>query len=138
MQNIFSTKEKIIFRSKNEIFLTRRGNIEVKISYNNIHWYFNWLEYSKQIKCTVDWWCARENCDLDDIEYEKYCPSCPQIVVEEIVQDSYTSNEHTKILQPKNLEEVRQNILKEYEKLPHNGLNIKDLYRIMYGIWVLE
>lgn len=68
MQNIFSTKEKIIFRSKNEIFLTRRGNIEVKISYNNIHWYFNWLEYSKQIKCTVDWWCARENCDLDDLE----------------------------------------------------------------------
>ena len=138
MQDLFLTNEPIFFLKNNGSFLTRLGNAEVAVNYNDTHWFVNWWLYETVIKCSADWWCTMEDCDLDDLKYEEYCPRCPRVLTEQAVSDASSSSEHTFIKNPRNIEEVRKNILHEYQKLSHNGLHNKDFSRIMHGTWVLK
>ena len=123
------------------MFGTRLGDIELHVVYNTKEWELNWTQYETVIKCTAEWWCWEKDCDLDELdlrelEPDEHCAECPRILSERFTDTGYWGNDHTEILTPKNLEEVRQNILKVYEKLPHNGLNKDNLYKIMYTKWV--
>lgn len=128
----------IVFFKKNGSFFTRFGSIEVEVIYNDTHWDFNWWKNEAVIKCSADWWCQTKDCDLDTLEYEEYCPQCPRELVVQIIEEAYTSDNHTFIEKPKNIEEVRLNILNEYQKLSHNGLHNQELYKVLYNTWVIK
>lgn len=102
----------IVFKHKDKWFFTRLGDIEVSLNYSDERWYFNWCRYETVTESSG-------------------------LIEDFVVEDSCTNDVHGEVLCPKNLEEVRQNILKTYKNLSHNGLHHKNLREIMYGTWIL-
>jgi hypothetical protein len=112
IQKVCSMGENIVFKHKDKWFFTRLDDIEVMLAYSDRGWYFNWRRYEAVMRSSG-------------------------LVGDRIVEDSCTNDSHSEVLCPKNLEEVRWNILKKYKNLSHNGLHHKNLRKIMYGTWIL-
>ncbi|WP_341755144.1 MULTISPECIES: hypothetical protein [unclassified Candidatus Tisiphia] len=135
MVNSFYTREEILFKYNNHHLFTRLGDIEAQVFFTKTSWTFRWERFCTRNKCEVNYWCENNHCSLDDLDTTEYCNTCPQYVVEDIEEQAFTENQHTLILQPTDIEEVRQNILHDYQSLSHNGLNNQYLYRILHGKW---
>ena len=133
--NVFDTKEIIVFKKHAEFYTTRLGNIELRFSFTRLQWFLEWFEFTDRIKCDENYWCTYNHCSLDDITNSEYCFNCPKEIIEAISAQASVSNTHTLISNPLVIEDVRKNILHDYQSLAHNGLNKKFLYRILYSTW---
>jgi hypothetical protein len=127
----------IKFTKNKNFYITRIGNIELKFSFDTSHWLLDWTEYTNRIKCDEIYWCIHNNCSLDEIVGDEYCEFCPQEIIETIQGCASAYNDNALISNTTNIEEVRKNILNDYQLLPHNHLNNnKYLYRIMHSTWI--
>lgn len=126
------------------IFFTRRGDIEVTVTYDNARWKLDWVRFNMSNQCSIDWWCAKLDCDLDDLAEEdmledEYCQHCPRILVEEVAEESCTSDEFKKGFVPNSLEEVRIVIIAVYSNIENNYLKKHhNLYEILHSNWQID
>jgi len=131
----------IQFVLDNGWYVASVGNIEVRVSYDKTSWHLNYIVYRMENECSINWWCAKQNCDMDDLGEEEMaedecCFACPRVVGKSADEDSYASNGWAE--NPKTLEEARKLILASY--IERNGIvsSNKDVCDVMNGKWVVK